>query len=104
MTAAGTALWRRSSRAMVGFGAFRAQHVSRRYNNPHTPLPIHSQCMLVSRNAARFYFLSPPYELSRRLSVCNIPPLFPSAHEPPVGDNACLDLQQVCLHHHALLD
>ena len=31
MTAAGAALWRRSSRAMVGFGAFRAQHVSRRY-------------------------------------------------------------------------
>jgi len=31
MTAAGTALWRRSSWVMVGFGAFRAQHVSCRY-------------------------------------------------------------------------
>ena len=35
--------------------------------------------------------------------VWRLPPLFPSAHEPPTRFDACLDLWQMYLHHHTLL-
>jgi len=35
--------------------------------------------------------------------VRGLPPLLPSAHEPPARDDASLDLREVYLHHHAFL-